>query len=345
MPWLCYLKTKEKLVNFPAFCYSLTPVIQPLTETEFFLDLGRREPFKLIKTVYSRYPQHIQHLGISQSKFLAKAVCPIPAPRNLLLAQGLKIVAPGTAVIPRGKEKDVAACLPVSSLWPFSRAVISKLHALGINTLGEAARLSLDTLTARFGSDGYLLYHYSRGQDREKIQALYPPPQLIWEQEVTDLPPEKLFSLVSRGAKILADLLEKHDFSCRRIALTVTAEGKQLTTAHHFSRPKHSKDSLSAAATALLRELQPAGELQKLGLAVSQLLPPHREQLDLFALTTITQQEKKQDRLLQVCETLSLKYHPGAVNWGKHLLPSRREQLLAFWDPLRAREKGIDNSV
>ncbi|WP_366924746.1 hypothetical protein MFMK1_001741 [Metallumcola ferriviriculae] len=342
MSWCCYIKNKKRITNFSAFCYSLTPIVQPLGETEFFLDLGVEKPFASIAAICLKFGQSIQCLGISQSKFLAKALC--LAPHNLSQSSPVKKLhtSPLALFIPKGLEQTAAAPLPVSVLWTLPPVVMDRLQMLGIHTLGETAALSLDTLIAKFGYLGHLLYQCIRGQDREKIQTLYPPPYLIWEQGIQDIPQQKLPELIKTGALKLTDLLEIHGFSCRKLSLRALTPGKPYTVSRQFNRPTQSRQSVALAAAVLLEKLKPAiVKAELLTLAASDLLPPQWEQLNLFnTINYSLQPAEKQQRLQEVCEHLAVKYNTTSVNLGKDLLPTRREQLLSFWDPLRVKERG-----
>lgn len=336
MSWCCYINTKYVIKNFSAFCYSLTPTVQPLDEKNFLLDMGNSDPRNTIATIYSQHGVAIHRLSMSHSKFLAQAVCLLPVSQiHSLKNQGLTVVAPRALLVRQGCEKEVTVKLPLSLLWSISPRTIDRLHSLGLSTLGDLNQFSLHTLTARFGEEGVQLYLYSRAEDREKIKAAYPPPQVTWTETLSDTAAAADISIpVSRAAENLAAVLEKHDFACKEITLTLTSDTEQHSYSRQFTRPKQSRHSLTAAGASLLRR-QPTLEPKQITLTASGLLPPERQQLDLFNCFAVGQGEKY-SQLDKVYTNLSSIYSAGTVKWGKDLLVSRREQFLIFWDPLRS---------
>lgn len=348
MTWICYLKTQTVTSDLSSFCYSLTPIVEPINDKELFLDLGPHNPLSIVKKITAK--ASLACLGLSQSKFLAKAVCLLsPGHWELLQNFGLKyIAAKGTTrensclLIPAGKEKNIAGHLPVSALWPVPKKTIIKLQALGLKTLSDIARLPLTVLVEQFGSTGYLLHKFSLGQDTEKVHPLFPPPELTWEQEIRNVPPANILNMVAHGARTLAELLAEQHLGCTQVSLTITVNNRTFTGKRSFNEPKSCQTSLVTAAKALFWQ-QNACNVEKIALKVSGLTVPTREQLLLFSPAKADCTGDKTARLSRVCDTLVLKYQPGIIGFGRNFIPTRREKMLALWDPLRS--KGEKNHV
>src|SRR5207237_222070 len=77
-------------------------------------------------------------VGIARTKFLAKVASGVAKPDGLL-------------VVPPERELAFLHPLPVERLWGVGRVTAAKLHARGIRTVGEVARLAESELVSLLG--------------------------------------------------------------------------------------------------------------------------------------------------------------------------------------------------
>jgi DNA polymerase IV len=98
-------------------------------------------------------------VGIARTKFLAKVASGVAKPDGLL-------------VVPPDRELAFLHPLPVERLWGVGPATATKLHELGITTVGEVAELGEGTLVALLGrATGRKLHALAHNRDPRPVQA------------------------------------------------------------------------------------------------------------------------------------------------------------------------------
>jgi len=145
----------------------LTPLIEPLSIDEAFLDLSGTERLhnaspalsiaKLSLNVESKIGISVS-IGLSYNKYLAKVASDLDKPR-------------GFSVIGRREAQSFLASRPVSLIWGVGKAMQASLAKFGITTIGQLQNIDRAELIRRFGSMGARLYHLSRGQDDRDVSA------------------------------------------------------------------------------------------------------------------------------------------------------------------------------
>src|SRR5207237_3481519 len=92
-------------------------------------------------------------VGIARTKFLAKVASGVAKPDGLL-------------AVPPERELAFLHPLPVERLWGVGRVTAGKLHARGIRTVGEVARLAAPELVLLLGRDsGRQLHQLGSNRD------------------------------------------------------------------------------------------------------------------------------------------------------------------------------------
>jgi DNA polymerase-4 len=144
---------------------ALTPLVEPLSIDEAFLDLtgtGRLHgaPPAL---VLARFARRVEaelgitvSVGLSYNKFLAKLASDMDKPR-------------GFSVIGRAEAAAVLAPLPVGRIWGVGPATQARLGRLGFKTIADLQRAPLDRLVRAVGEDGARLWRLARGEDVRRV--------------------------------------------------------------------------------------------------------------------------------------------------------------------------------
>jgi DNA polymerase-4 len=142
-----------------------SPLVEGLSIDEAFLDargLGhiRGTPVeiaaRLRRDVRARVGIPIT-VGVASTKFLAKVASGVAKPDGLL-------------VVPPGGESAFLRPLPVERLWGVGAATASKLHAYGIESVGEVADLPEPVLVAMLGrASGRQLHALAHNQDPRPV--------------------------------------------------------------------------------------------------------------------------------------------------------------------------------
>jgi len=227
---------------------------------------------------------------------------------------GLRIVFPE-------EVEEFLAAVPLEELWRLDRARREELGRLGLRRLGDLARFSAEELAGRFGPAGRRLAAWSRGQDAERVKALYPPPR--WELHLEREGGEELASALGRLAHGLWERLETKGQAAGELVLELHPGGRGC---RRFTRPPVSVGGLTAALTGLARGLLD-GKREPLALRATVIGVPR-----VWRQLTFEGKEEK-EALQRVLEVLG-EHHAGTVRRGAGR-EERREKLLALFDPLR----------
>jgi DNA polymerase-4 len=144
-----------------------TPLVEGISVDEAFLDVGglRRVSGTPVE-IAARLRRQVREkvglpitVGVARTKFLAKVASGVAKPDGLL-------------VVPPDRELDFLHPLPVQRLWGVGPVTATKLHARGIATVGEVARLEEATLVSMLGrASGRHLHALAHNRDPRPVQV------------------------------------------------------------------------------------------------------------------------------------------------------------------------------
>jgi DNA polymerase IV len=143
----------------------LTPLVEPLSIDEAFLDLTGTERLHGASParVLARFARGVEErigitvsLGLSYNKFLAKIASDLDKPR-------------GFAAIGRAEALDFLGPRPVSFIWGVGRAMQETLERDGIHHIADLRRHDEAALMRRYGAMGLRLARLARGIDERKV--------------------------------------------------------------------------------------------------------------------------------------------------------------------------------
>ncbi|MFQ5783936.1 MAG: DNA polymerase IV [Alphaproteobacteria bacterium] len=153
-----------------ALLREVTPLVEPLSIDEAFLDLAgterlhRRSAAVTLAALVGRIESELgitASVGLSYNKFLAKIASDRDKPR-------------GFTVIGRAEAVDFLAAQPVSLLWGVGPTLQRRLGDDGIATIGALQAIAEDELVARYGRIGRRLARFSRGDDDRRVDPAAP---------------------------------------------------------------------------------------------------------------------------------------------------------------------------
>ncbi|HUD52024.1 DNA polymerase IV [Parvibaculum sp.] len=145
----------------------LTPLVEPLSIDEAFLDLNGTErlhhasPAITMAKLQSRIEKDIGitvSVGMSYCKFLAKIASDMDKPR-------------GFSVIGKEEAPGFLATKPVSLIWGVGKAFEAKLARDGISRIAQLQKMEENDLMARYGTMGRRLWRLSRGLDVRSVSS------------------------------------------------------------------------------------------------------------------------------------------------------------------------------
>ncbi len=261
----------------------LTPVIQPLSLDEAYLDvtdhLGEFGSATAIAHEIRRRVHDERGLtvsvGVAPNKLVAKIASDHDKP------DGLTVVKPT-------QIEDFLAPLPVRRLHGVGPAGEKALHDLGVETVSELRRLSLDRLIERFGNWGRTLYSYARGNDQRNVHVEQIRKSLSTEHTFDkDIDSETAIDevLESMAAEVSAGLHKREISAC---TITVKARYPDFTTitrSHTLPAPTADTKKISAIVRELIRSTDAfSRSVRLLGVGASNLVTGGVEQLALFGI-------------------------------------------------------------
>jgi DNA polymerase-4 len=261
----------------------VTPLVEGISIDEAFLDVrGARRllgaPLAIAQRLRARVREDVGlplSIGIASTKFLAKVASASAKPDGVLLVEA-------------GGEFDFLHPLPIERLWGVGPKTSEKLHALGISTVGQLARVPQAALATTIGNAAaaHLLAIASNVDPRGIARRLRR--RSIGSQSALGRPRRDLaeMELVVLGiVDRVARRLRADDRLARTLTLRVRfADSQRITRAASFDVATNATAEIGARARALLREnaaLLGERGVTLLGLAVSNLVPVDPMQLVL----------------------------------------------------------------
>ena len=145
----------------------LTPLVEPLSIDEAFLDLRGTERLHGASpaVALARFTREVEHafgvtvsVGLSDCKLLAKIASEMDKPR-------------GFKVIGRSEAQAVLAPLPVTAIWGVGRVAAERLRAAGLVKLADIQAIDLSEASRRPELDGGRLWRMARGLDDRPVRA------------------------------------------------------------------------------------------------------------------------------------------------------------------------------
>jgi len=145
----------------------VTPLVQPLSIDEAFLDLTGTSrlhgmcPALTLAHLIARIQTDVgisASVGLSHNKFLAKLASDLEKPR-------------GFSVLGKAETLGFLAAKPVGFIWGVGKAMQDHLAKDGITMIGQLQSMDKVELMRRYASMGVRLYHLSRGEDDRHVSA------------------------------------------------------------------------------------------------------------------------------------------------------------------------------
>ncbi|MCC0062738.1 MAG: DNA polymerase IV [Defluviimonas sp.] len=249
---------------------ALTPIVEPLSLDEAFLDLAgtarlhHAAPAVLLARLQKRMETELGltgSVGLSHNKFLAKIASDLDKPRGFSV-----IGRAATAAFLKGK--------PVRMIWGVGAATQAQLDAAGIRSFDDLARWERKDLLHRFGQIGERLWHLARGEDRRRVNPNEPMKSIsaetTFDEDISDR--ELLDGHVWRLAERVSDRAKAKDLAGRTVTLKLRrADFSTITRRHALREPTQIADRLYREAAALLSQVPERGAFRLVGVGLSDI--------------------------------------------------------------------------
>jgi len=273
-----YLRVSRQIRDI--FC-DFTPLVEVVGCDEAFLDVtGARNlfglPVEIAKKIKNRIFEKTKltcSAGISHNKFLAK------------LASGLE-KPDGLVILTKEDVKGKLEKLPVNMLWGVGRVTQNELRRMGIETIGELAKIPVEILTANFGKSGKIIHNLANGIDDDKVTPFSPPKSISREttftEDTSDL--DKLKIILLKLSERVASNLRREGYRTATVNLKLKfSDFKMITRSVTLKHATCLGTEIYSEALKLLRKNLPVGRRVRLiGVGVSNLKSNQVRKLSLF---------------------------------------------------------------
>ncbi len=250
---------------------TLTPLVEPLSIDEAFLDLSGTERLhhgapaltlaRFAKSVEAEIGVSVS-VGLSYCKFLAKLASDIDKPR-------------GFTIIGRAEAKAALAPLPVSRIWGVGRVAAERLARDGLQTIADIqARDETDMMRA-LGQEGQRLWRLANGIDARAVspdrEAKSISSETTFDTDVSDA--ETLLRTLHELTEKVAGRLKKADLAGQSVTLKLkTADFKTRTRSRSGLRPTQLAARIFPVARDLLTPEIGTARYRLIGVGVADLV-------------------------------------------------------------------------
>ena len=257
-----------------ALMLELTPLVEPLSIDEAFMDLAGTERLHHASPALSlaRLAQRIENdlgitvsIGLSFNKFLAKIASDLRKPR-------------GFSVI--GREEAVAflASKPVSLIWGVGKAMQTRLAEDGIRTIGALQRLPETDLAQRYGSMGFRLSRLSRAEDSRSVdprgEAKSVSAETTFNEDIAD--PRRLTAILRSLSEKVSRRLKQQGLAGRTVTLKLkTADFRLRTRSRQLPDPTRLADRIFHEGSTLLAKEADGTRYRLIGIGISEFADPN----------------------------------------------------------------------
>jgi DNA polymerase-4 len=291
-----FSRYSEISVRFHEVLHDFTPVVEGIGLDEAFLDVaGARRILGSPPVIAGAIRQAVRdslHLncavGVARSKLLAKLASRAAKPTAAMSGPR---PGPGVVIVPPDEELAFLHPLPVRALWGVGPATGKRLADLGVETVGDLAAISVDTLCRVVGAaHGRHLAALARGDDARPVIA---------NQEVKSVGHEETFATdlhdhdashrhVVRMSDAVGTRLREAGLEGRTVTVKVRfGDHTTITRSHTVSSAVDSPRAIGAVAGALLDGVDLSPGIRLLGVSVSGLVRTGSEARQLSFADTV----------------------------------------------------------
>jgi len=249
---------------------ALTPLVEPLSIDEAFVDLSGTErlhglaPAKAL----ARFALDVEKslaitvsIGLSCNKFLAKIASDLDKPR-------------GFAVLGSSEAPNFLASKPVSFIFGVGKVSAQRLARHGFRQIADLQKTSEIELARRYGEEGRRLARLARGIDARKVdperETKSVSSETTFEEDISEF--QRLERILWAETETVSARLKQKALAGATVTLKLkTADFKIRTRALSFGAPTQLALRIFAAARELLLRETDGTKFRLLGVGVSAL--------------------------------------------------------------------------
>jgi DNA polymerase-4 len=291
---------------------SLTPLVEPISIDEAFLDLSGTEALhgRPAAATLAAFARDIERdigitvsVGLSCNKFLAKVASDLEKPR-------------GFSIIGRAEALDFLAEKPVGLIWGVGKVTQERLAAAGFRTIGDLRRLDAAGLVRKIGGDGLRLHALAHGIDARKVEpgreTKSVSAETTFDRDVRDM--EELAAMLWRLSEKVSRRAKAQGLSGSSVTLKLkTADFRIVTRARSGLPPTQLALRIyHAARDLLLAEASRREAYRLIGVGLQQLGPAGDADRGDLVDTTATRDKATEEAI----DRLRAKFGEGSIGRG-----------------------------
>jgi DNA polymerase-4 len=251
---------------------ALTPLVQPLSIDEAFLDLSGTAALHRASpaAVLARFARQVDDeigisvsVGLSHNKFLAKIASDLDKPR-------------GFAVIGKAETVGFLAPRPISLIHGVGKVFAETLRRDGLETIGQLQSMPADDLIRRYGETGARLSRLARGEDARAIEIdgemKTVSSETTFNTDLSDF--DALSTALLSLCERLSERLKAKGVIGNTVTLKLKSAGFRLRTrARHLMIPTQLANMLYETGVQLLAREIDGTAFRLIGIGISGLEP------------------------------------------------------------------------
>jgi DNA polymerase-4 len=286
----------------------LTPLVEPLSIDEAFLDLSGTERLHGAPpaVTLARFSKRVEReigisvsVGLSYCKFLAKIASDLDKPR-------------GFTAIGRAEAVGFLADKPVGLIWGVGRVTQDRLARDGFVLIGDLQRAEETDLLRRYGSEGQRLWRLARGIDIRRISpdrdTKSVSAETTFDEDISDS--EQLTRLLFMLCEKVSGRLKAQGIAGRNVTLKLkTADFKSRTRARALPAPTQLAGRLFEAGRELLAREVDGTRFRLIGIGAGDLSDAEGADRGDLVDTNV----KREKAAEQAIDSLRAKFGAGAV--------------------------------
>ena len=252
--------------------HALTPLVEPLSIDEAFLDLSGTERVHgmIPAKVLARFAREVERnigitvsVGLSCNKFLAKIASDLDKPR-------------GFAALDQDEAKTMLAEKPVGFIFGVGPATQERLASRGFRTIADLQRADEIELMRQFPTEGRRLWRLARGLDDRRVVAdrgaKTISSETTFETDISDF--ATLEKLLWRLSDKVSARLKNGELAGSTITLKLkTADFRQRTRSQSIHAPTQLAAKIFAVSREMLAREIDGTAFRLMGTGVSALKP------------------------------------------------------------------------
>ena len=295
--------------------FDLTPLVEPLSLDEAFMDLSGTErvhgapPAVVLARLVKRMKAELGvsgSIGLSHNKFLAKIASDLDKPH-------------GFSIIGVEATTDFLSRKPVRMIWGVGPSTQESLASAGIRTFDDLLRWELEDLQKRFGNTGARLWKLARGQDARSVSISGNiktiSNETTFESDVSSV--DVLDGYLWRMSEKVSDRAKLQLKAGRIITLKLkTADHKIITRRKSLHQPTQMTESIYGAAKNMLDRVALGSSFRLLGVGLGGLTSSNEADLEGDLLDPDAMRRAKAER---ATDSIRKKFGKGSILKGRAL--------------------------